>query len=176
MRFRDVLRPRGEDVEDEAAARHEQVAHACKHLPAVVVRVHVQQRPKRADHERYPLGDRRFAQVADAQVEVDAGEGRTPGAHLQHRARRVDPDHADSVGRDRHGDAAGADAELHDRPSGAARLLEVEPDILDHARAPRVVQLGNRVVWTGHPRYRSSMAVTHARFAFSPPRLAGDGR
>src|SRR4029450_6682379 len=51
-------------------------------------------------------------------------------------------------------DPAGADTELHYGPPRAARLLEVEPDVLDDARAPGVVELRYRVVsaqWLDSP-------------------------
>jgi hypothetical protein len=47
-------------------------------------------------------------------------------------------------GRDR--DASGPDAELDDRPAGRERLVDVERDVLDDARAPRVVEAGDGVV------------------------------
>src|SRR5829696_8529380 len=96
---------------------------------------------------------RRFTQVSDAQVEVDSGQGRPARADVEHAARGVDADHTGAVGRDRNGDPSGADAELHDRTAGPPRFLQVERDVLHDAPAPRVVELGDRVV------------VAHARFA-----------
>src|SRR5262249_10098029 len=46
----------------------------------------------------------------------------------------------------RHGDASGPDRELDHRPARAPRLLHVELDVLDHARGPRVVEVGDLVV------------------------------
>ena len=49
-------------------------------------------------------------------------------------------------GRRRDGDPPGADAELDDGPARRERLLDVEGDVLDDARAPGVVEPGDRVV------------------------------
>ena len=72
--------------------------------------------------------------------------------------------------------AASSPDELDDRTARAPGLLEVERHILDHARAPRVVQLRDRVVRARHHRYRSSMVRVRAAFLFSPPRLAAGDR
>ena len=63
-----------EDVEDEAAAGLEQPADRAERRAPVVVGLHVQQRAERDDDERHALVHRRLAQVAEAEVELDAGE------------------------------------------------------------------------------------------------------
>src|SRR5262249_47762957 len=64
----------------------------------------------------------------------------------QHLDGRVDPDHALTGLRNRNRDPAGPDPELDDRPARLTRLGDVEPDVLDDAPAPGVVELGDRVV------------------------------
>src|SRR5438105_856504 len=133
-------------------------------------------RTERDDDERHLLVDRRGGEVTLAQIDLDASERGAPGAHVQHAARRVDSDHANALGCDRNRDAAGTDAELDDRTAAALRLREVERHVFGHRRAPRVVELGNRVVRAKHRRYGSSMLETRAAFVFTPPRLvAGEG-
>jgi len=162
----DVLRTRSEDVEDEAAVRQQQLVHRAEHAAPLLVGVHVQHRAEGTDHEWHPLGDRGLAQVADAQVDLDAGERGAARAHVEHSPRGVDPDHPDPVRRDRDGNAPRADAELEDRPARAARLLHVKGNVLDDARAPRVVQLGNRVVRARHDS--SFVAVVKLRQVLAP--------
>src|SRR5439155_5105199 len=108
----DVVRGGREDVEDEPAAGTEQVARGSEDAPAVLVRVHVQQRAKRADHERDAFRHRRLTQVTDAQVELDSGQRGPAGADVEHSARGVHSDDTDSVGGDRYGDPSRAHAEL----------------------------------------------------------------
>jgi hypothetical protein len=48
--------------------------------------------------------------------------------------------------RSRDRDASGADAELDDLTARRKRFLDVEGDVLDDARAPRIVELGDGVV------------------------------
>ena len=93
--LRDVVRARGEDVEDEASAREEQAVRRGQHPQPVLVRVHVQQRAERADHERHAFGHRWLAQVADTKVELHPGERGSPRADLEHAAGGVDADHPD---------------------------------------------------------------------------------
>ena len=108
-------------------------------------------RAERADDERHRLVDRRCAEITEAQVEElgDAFVLGAPTAGSEHLARGIDPDHLDALLRDRDRDPAGSDAELHDGPARLARLGDVEPDVLGHAAAPRVVELGDRVVGAG---------------------------
>jgi hypothetical protein len=47
---------------------------------------------------------------------------------------------------DRDRDPAGSDREFDDLAAGRERLVDVEGDVLDDARAPRVVELGDGVV------------------------------
>ena len=70
MRLLDVLAARCEDVEDEAAVRLEERARRAERTKLLGLGLHVQQRAEGADRERDALGDRRLAQVADAQVEA----------------------------------------------------------------------------------------------------------
>jgi hypothetical protein len=48
--------------------------------------------------------------------------------------------------RDRDRDPAGSDRELDDFAAGRERLVDVEGNVLDDARAPRVVELRDGVV------------------------------
>ena len=151
MRLLDVLAARGEDVEDEAAARLEQLAGGAERRELLGLRLHVQERAEGADRERDTLADRRLAQVADAQVEPlgDTGHlGGGPGDR-EHLRRRVDPDHGDAGLGDRHRDASGADRELDDRPARRERAVDVEADVLGHRPAPGVVEARDPVV-EGH--------------------------
>ena len=99
---------------------------------------------------------RRLAQVAVPQVEQlgDPLLGRVAAA----RPRACPADASTPMTRtpglgDRHGDPAGAARELHHRPAGRRRLLDVELDVLDDARRPRVVDPGDRVIRAcGQPR------------------------
>ena len=73
-------------------------------------------------------------------------------ADREHRLARVDADDRDARRGDRNRDAAGADAELDDRPApGRTCLLDVEGHVLDDAPAPRVVEARDRVVGRVHP-------------------------
>src|SRR5262249_23125087 len=83
----------------------------------------------------------------------------------EHAARRVHADHGHPGGGCRNGDAAGADAELHDRAAGCDRLLHVEGDVLDHPAAPRVVEPRDRVV--GAAGYGFLVTHTNSRLSSS---------
>ena len=69
VRLLDVLAGRREDVEDEAAARPQQLARGAQRLEPLLVVPQVEIRAERARHERDALVDRRPAQVAEPQVE-----------------------------------------------------------------------------------------------------------
>jgi hypothetical protein len=146
----DVVRGGREDVEDEPSAWDEQGARRSERAPSFLVGVQMQVRAKRADHERHALVDGRIEQVAHPQVELHTRECGAPRTDVEHPARRIDADHADPVGGDRNGDAAGADAELDNGPTEPARLVEIEADVLGDGHAPRVVQLRDPVVRTRH--------------------------
>ena len=145
-------------------------AHRAQGGAPVGVGLHVEERAERDRHEREPALDRRVADVAVAQVERDPGELGLFARHLEHAGRQVDADHVDPVRRDRHGDAAGADAELEHRPAGGERLLEIELHVLDDAPHPRVVEPGDRVV-AGHAAILPAM-YARATTLFSRPRCA----
>src|SRR6266508_1881741 len=63
VRLRDVLRAWSEHVEDEAAARHEQLADSGERPAAILVGVEVKERAERADHERDAFPHRRLEEV-----------------------------------------------------------------------------------------------------------------
>ena len=152
MRLLDVLGARREHVEDEAAARHEEVAGGTQRLEPLLVAVEVEIRPERAQDQGDGLGDGRPRVVAEPQVEQtgDAGQLRRLAADVEHSRRRVDADDGDAGRGDGDGDAARADPELHDGPGcRQRRLLDVEGDVLDDAAAPRVVERRDRVVGLG---------------------------
>src|SRR5205085_11261657 len=96
--------------------------------PTILVRVQVQVRAERADHERHTLVDGRIEQVADPEVDLRARERRAPRADVEHSPRRVHADDADPVGGDRNCDSARADPELDDRAARTAGPPEVETD------------------------------------------------
>src|SRR5215213_4401158 len=148
VRLRDVVRPGGEDVERERPPGEQELARGAERSQPFVVVVEMEERTERARHERYALGDRRIAEVADAEVEERCDAGLRGGlrADLEHPARRVHPDHADACCRGGHRDAPGPDPELDHGPSGLARQVDVELDVLDDADRPRVVQARDRVV------------------------------
>ena len=171
MGLRDVVGAGGEDDEDEPPGRHEQVVGAAQGVAALPVRSQVQVRPEGTRHERDALPDRRVAEVAEAKVEPigDTGCGRALGADLEHRGRRVDADHGHTGSRDRAGDSAGADTQLHDGPARGDRLLDVELDVLGDAATPGVVEPRDRVVGAllaGHLAHFRDRHVTRRRVAW----------
>jgi hypothetical protein len=101
-----------------------------------------------ADDELDAVLDGRPAEVAEPEVEAvcHAGGFRCTAADGEHRGRVVDPDDELAAGCDRHRDPSRADSELHDGRLDAGRLPDVEPDVLGDRAAPRVVELGDRVV------------------------------
>ena len=129
----------------------EQLAGCAQRSELRVLGLHVQERPKRADDERDPLGHRRVDQVAEAEVDEGGDFGRLRGLACdgEHPRRRVDADHLDSRLRDRDGDAARAYGELDHRAARFERVVDVEADVLGHRPAPRVVDTSDGVV-QGH--------------------------
>ncbi len=148
VRLLDVLAGRREDVEDEPAARPEQLARRAQRLEPLVVVAQVEIRAERTRHERDALVDRWSSQVAEPEVEPlrDAGLPCALGADREHSGGGVDADHVRARQRGRDRDPPGADAELDDFAPGRQRLVDVEGDVLDDARAPRVVEPRDRVV------------------------------
>ena len=161
VRLLDVVAARREDVEDEPAARRRAAWHARERARAA---------PRRSPGggsarngqvtSRDPLVHRRVAQVAEAQVEQSATPAASArrAADLEHPGRRVDADHRDAAS------AIGTAIRPVPTPSSTtgpprlARLLDVEGDVLGDAAAPRVVELGDRVVGARHehPMIRSA--------------------
>jgi hypothetical protein len=103
---------------------------------------------ERTHHERDALVDRWFSQIAQAEIETlrDACLARPLGAHREHPGRRVHADDVSTGERDRNRDSPRPDRELHDLAAGRERLVDVERDVFDDARAPRVIELGDGVV------------------------------
>ena len=200
MRVLDVLAARREDVEDEPPAGKEQLVRRRERAQPVGLGRHVQQRAEGDQDERDALLHRRLAHVAEPEVEerLDARRAGEVSRHLEHPGRRVDTDHLDARLRDRHRDPPGAAGELHHRPAGRARFLDVELHVLGDARAPGVVEPRDRVVdaqtadaivarWTPRrsrarhgprsprrtrPAWRSSASATSAARARSSSRCA----
>src|SRR6187551_1607043 len=135
----DVVLRRGEDVEDEAAARWEEIVNGGERADPLRVGLEVQERAEGADHERRSGAGRRLADVAAPQVEAlgHAGLGGGRPRDGEHSLRRVDADHIHARLRDRDGDPAGANPELEDRPSRALRLVHVEVDVLGRCGSTR---------------------------------------
>src|SRR5512132_773730 len=148
VRLGDVVVARGEDVEDQASSRDESRSSRSERLCAVAVVGQVQVRAKRADHEGHGFVERRVPEIAEPQIEQlgDAGLLGTSAARGEHLARRVDPDHALPRLGDRNRNPASADPELEHGPARLPRRRDVETDVLDDAPAPRIVELGDRVV------------------------------
>ena len=151
MRLGDVLAARGEHVEDEPAAGLEQLAGGPECSQLLLLVGHVEQGAEGTDDERHALVDRRFPQIADAEIDERAdavllGQGTRD---REHPLRQVDADHGAAGLGDRNRDPARADGELDDGTVAAERLLDVERDVLDDRGAPRVVDPGDRVV-EGH--------------------------
>src|SRR6266536_4462654 len=98
--------------------------------------------PERTRHERDAFVDGGPTQIAEPQIEPvgDTGLARPELADLEHPGRGVDADHLHTGRRGGDRDPSRADAELDDRASRGERLLDVERDVLDDARAPRVVE------------------------------------
>jgi hypothetical protein len=126
----------------------EELPRRGERLQPLLVRREVEVRPERARDERHPLLDRRAAQVADPEVEPlsHARGARLLCTDLEHPRGGVDADHVHAGRRRRDRDAPRPDAELDDRAARGERLLDVEGDVLDDARAPRVVEPCNPVV------------------------------
>src|SRR5207253_4520796 len=114
LRLGDVVGAGGEDVEDQAAVRQEEVARGGQRLVTLAVAAQVQVGAEGTRDERNPLVDRRPEQVAEAEVEAlgDAGATRLLGADVEHPLRRVDAYDVDAGRRRRDRDPSGADAEL----------------------------------------------------------------
>src|SRR5262249_15354995 len=72
VRRRDVVGAGCEDVEDEAAAVAQPRAHGTERGAAVVVGLHVEQRPERDHDERELLLDRRVAEVPELKLRLHA--------------------------------------------------------------------------------------------------------
>jgi hypothetical protein len=136
-----------EDVERELAARHEQPMRRGERSQARLVRVEVQIRAEGTRDERDALWHRRIGEVPEAEVDEFRDACRRGGlsAHLEHPARRVDPDHRHAGGSGRDRDASGAHAELDDA-AGLFREVDVEADVLGHAHRPGVVDPCDLVV------------------------------
>ena len=173
VRLLDVLAAGREHVEDEVPSRRQTAPHRPDHRAPVGVGLHVQQRAERRGHEREHAVDRRIAHVAVAQVDVHARELCALARDLEHPRGEVDADDVDPGGRDRHGDAAGADTELEHRPAEPPCLLDVEGDVLDHRHGPGVVEAGDLVVG-GHWVCFVPMQTTSLTL-FSRPRCATGG-
>src|SRR5439155_25994269 len=89
--------------------------------------------------------------------------GRALPRHLEHRGRRVDPEHRprDRL-RDRNRHSPVPDSQLDDRPVGLARQPDVERDVLRHVRGPVVVDGGERVVRAHGGRWYSRQVDPNA--------------
>jgi hypothetical protein len=115
----------------------------------------VQQAAERAVDERRGLVELQVAHVALAELELDAGRLGPFAGLLEHRRRRVDPDHG-AAGRlgNRDRDAAAPDRQLDDRAVCRLRQLDVERHVLGHRRRPLVVALGEALVPAHAPMLR----------------------
>ena len=104
--------------------------------------------PERTRHERDAVVHGWSAQISETEVDPvgDAGLASALRADLQHPGRGVDADHVHPGRRGGDRDPSRADAELDDRAGRGDRLVDIERDVLDHTRAPRVVQASDRVV------------------------------
>jgi hypothetical protein len=103
---------------------------------------------ERTGHQRDALVDGWFSQIAQAEIKPlrNAGLARPLGTDRQHSGRRVHADDVSTGERDRNRDSPCSDRELHDLATGRERLVDVEGDVFDDARAPRVVELCDGVV------------------------------
>ena len=107
----------------------------------------MQERAGRAVDEPGGLVELEVAHVALAKIEVDARFGCALARLLEHRRRRVDPDHGAPEGpRDGDRDAAVPHGELDDGAVGLRRKADVERHVLRHRRRPLVVPVRERVV------------------------------
>ena len=129
-----------EDVEHEPPTGSRRPCTARTAATPVGLGLHVQQRAEGCEDERHRALDRRLAEVAVPEVQLDARELGPLARDLEHPLRGVDPDHGDSVGRERDRDPAGADAELDHRAARAAPPARGRTHVLDDARRPRVVE------------------------------------
>ena len=149
-----------EDVEHEPAAGLEQLARRGERLEPLLVRRQVEVGAERARDERDALVHRRLAEVAEPQVEQR--RRRPPRRPLARRPRASRPTsrrRSRGPPPSRSGSRSGPcrrRARPPDRPR--ERLLDVERDVLDHARAPRVVEPRDRVVG-GHAASRGSARI-----------------
>jgi hypothetical protein len=154
VRLLDVLAARGEDVEDETPAGHEEAAHGSKGLEPFCVGLDVEESAERTGDERNALGHRWAPQIAQAEVEAvgDACLLRSCATDVEHRLGIVHADHPYSSLCDRHSDSAGPDAELDDRPASLSRFRDIEADVFSDASAPGVVEGRDGVIRTHEGR------------------------
>ena len=168
MGLGDVVGARREHVEDEPAARYEQLPRCTQGPQPLLVVQQVEVRAKRTGDQAHPLLDWRVREVSEPQIQ----ELRHPrelgslAADLEHSRRRVDPDHADPCRGGGDGDPPCPDRELDDRPARAPGLAYVEGDVLGDAPAPRVVEPRDRVVKARHAGLRATHTCSSLRSSY----------
>ena len=149
VRLGDVLAARREDVEDEVPARLEQLVRGPERpqllAPRRACAAASGRGRSRAARARRPAarGGRRRGGRRDPTTPCSSASAR---ATASMPGERSTPITRDPGPRDRHGDPTRADGELDDRAAAALRLVDVERDVLDDGRAPRVVDPRDRVV------------------------------
>ncbi|MDQ3086486.1 MAG: hypothetical protein M3Q67_06780 [Actinomycetota bacterium] len=151
MSVHDVVAARREYVEHEPSSRLQEGPCGAECSELLGLRLHVKEGAKRADDKRDALGDRWLAKVTHAEIEeiAHACRLRRLAGHHEHLGRGVDPDQGDTGLRDGHGDSAGSDGQLDDGAARGQSLVDIEPDVLGHGPAPRVVEARDLVV-QGH--------------------------
>jgi len=146
----------GERVPGEAAARAQRLRHPLEDGAPVGPRRQVEERAERAVDQCGGLFQVELAHVAQMELELDACRGGALTRLVEHRRRRVDPDHGPSRRlRDRNRDAAVADRELDERAACFPREPDVEVDVCRHLRGPLVIAVREGLVPAHAPIVRA---------------------
>src|SRR5919202_836213 len=141
----------GERIPSEAAVRPKRRHDPLKAAATIGPRRQMQQRPPRAVDQGRRFLDFKFPYVCYAQVEVDSLLERAHSSLLEHRRRRVNPDHTPArclSNRDRH--APVTNRKLDQWPVSLTGKPDVERDVSSDASRPLRVSVRPGVVPARH--------------------------
>jgi len=135
-----------EGVEGETPTRPQRRGDALEHLPLLLPSVQMEERAERDVDQRGRFLELELPDVAEPQLERQAG--RSLPRDLEHRRRRVDPEHGlAGLAHDFDRNAAASDHQLGDRPVRLAGERDVVGHVLGHVGGPGVVNGGPGVVF-----------------------------